>query len=324
MVNDRIHLNGTVYIDDVVVQTTDTLYSRLNDKTGYVLASGLDVANADLADSATNAVFADSATIAGTATLADSAVLAGTASYAELIDSTYCYDYLSADTVKGCTLLVLDATDVRITDSLFVGFLPRISSDTILITNMDTIGYMIASAIVPDSAGDAGTATLADSATNAVNADLADSATNAVNADLADYASLIDSTYCYEYLSADTIQACSPLVLDATRVGITADTLKVGDLTMITYSDSLADDASLSLPGGVSGYGWVKADTIGEREAMFFLFDADGTITKLTSSTTNTDSADTDDKLCVYDGGSYGIVKNRLAGTRKVRIHIEY
>jgi hypothetical protein len=84
------------------------------------------------------------------------------------------------------------------------------------------------------------------------------------------------------------------------------------------------DSTSFNLPSGVSGYGWVKADTAGSREAMFFLFDADGTITKLSNSTTNTAATETGGNLCVYDGGLYGIVKNYFTGRRMVRLHIEY
>jgi hypothetical protein len=58
-------------------------------------------------------------------------------------------------------------------------------------------------------------------------------------------------------------------------------------------------------------------------EAGMWLVQADGTVTKISGST-NTDAADTDAKLCVYDGGTGATVKNRLGATGEIRIVYYY
>lgn len=103
-----------------------------------------------------------------------------------------------------------------------------------------------------------------------------------------------------------------------------ADTLFIGDLTVFTYSDSLSDDDSIVMPAGKSGTGWAYADTLGDEEYMWFTFRADGAVKLTANVSTNTAASNTDNKFCLVDGGSFIYIKNRLGGTRKVKIHIEY
>ena len=55
-----------------------------------------------------------------------------------------------------------------------------------------------------------------------------------------------------------------------------------------------------------------------------FRFDSGGIVTLLTDCTSDVASTDADGKLCVYDGGSNIVIKNRLAGTKALMIDIKY
>jgi len=82
---------------------------------------------------------------------------------------------------------------------------------------------------------------------------------------------------------------------------------------------TLADDAELAIKTGVAGFGQVFAND----ETMHFWFTSAGVLTKI-SGTANTDVADTDTDLCVYDAGAGISVKNRLGASYKVLIKITY
>lgn len=87
----------------------------------------------------------------------------------------------------------------------------------------------------------------------------------------------------------------------------------------VYQNDSLADDGTVNLPDAVSGMVTVTCNA----EAGQWLVQQDGTCTKV-SGTTNTADTDSDTDLCVYDGGTFGIVKNRLGATGRIRIIFEY
>jgi len=82
---------------------------------------------------------------------------------------------------------------------------------------------------------------------------------------------------------------------------------------------ALADDGTVSLPNASSGIVKVSCNAEGGEWKV----NTDGSVVKL-SGTTNTDAADTDAKLDVYDGGTYAIVKNRLGATGNCSIVYEY
>jgi hypothetical protein len=81
---------------------------------------------------------------------------------------------------------------------------------------------------------------------------------------------------------------------------------------------SLADDAELELVK-TFGIGIVMAGTV--DECAIFKFSTDGSVVLL-ANTTNVDDADTDGKLCIYDGGSKVKIKNRLGATKETRYMI--
>jgi hypothetical protein len=84
-------------------------------------------------------------------------------------------------------------------------------------------------------------------------------------------------------------------------------------------SASTADDATITLATGVSGI----LEVWTEAEHMKVYVAADGTITSL-FGTANTAITDSDGDLCVYDGGSGAVIKNRLAATKTVRYIFNY
>jgi hypothetical protein len=104
-----------------------------------------------------------------------------------------------------------------------------------------------------------------------------------------------------------------------TKADVTRDN---GTLTLWPWhNDTVADDGVISLPNATSGLLLV---TISDPLASFttegglWMVDAAGAVTRISGST-NTDDADTDNTLCVYDGGTYGIIKNRMGGVGKLR-----
>jgi len=90
-------------------------------------------------------------------------------------------------------------------------------------------------------------------------------------------------------------------------------------LQYVYQADALADDGTVVLPDATSGMVIVSCNA----EAGMWLVQADGTVTKISGST-NTAAADTDANLCVYDGGTGAIVKNRLGATGEIRIVYYY
>jgi hypothetical protein len=90
-------------------------------------------------------------------------------------------------------------------------------------------------------------------------------------------------------------------------------------LQYVYQKDNLADDGTVTLPDATSGMVLVSCNA----EAGMWLVQANGTVTKISGST-NTAAADTDANLCVYDGGTGAIVKNRLGATGEIRIVYYY
>ena len=87
----------------------------------------------------------------------------------------------------------------------------------------------------------------------------------------------------------------------------------------VYQNDLLPDDGTVNLPDAVSGIVSVTCN----GEAGQWLVQEDGTVTKI-SGTTNTTNTDLDGYLCVYDGETFGIVKNRLGLTGRIRIIFWY
>ena len=90
-------------------------------------------------------------------------------------------------------------------------------------------------------------------------------------------------------------------------------------LTRTADAPSTADDGTITLATGVAGM--LKVWT--EEEYMQVFVATDGVVTSIYGSA-NTANTDTDTKLCVYDGGTGAVIKNRLGGTKVVRYEYLY
>lgn len=90
----------------------------------------------------------------------------------------------------------------------------------------------------------------------------------------------------------------------------------IGTLKAYTYQDdTLADDATVSLPDATAGFVFVSCGA----ESGMWVVESDGTVA-LVAGTTNTAATDSDGNLCVYQSSTQAIVKNRLGGAQEVRI----
>jgi len=84
-------------------------------------------------------------------------------------------------------------------------------------------------------------------------------------------------------------------------------------------ADALADDGTVNLPDATDGFVIVSCNA----ECGIWNVRATGACYKV-AGTTNTAATDSDGSLCVYDGGTYAIVKNRLGATGCIRIVYRY
>lgn len=98
--------------------------------------------------------------------------------------------------------------------------------------------------------------------------------------------------------------------------------------SLITDGDAsvIADDGIIQIPDGKSGRGWVMLFDSGTADGvMFFRFDSNATVTELqVSDGVNSSTIDTDNKICIYDNGANVNIKNRLGGTRTIKLEIIY
>ncbi len=94
----------------------------------------------------------------------------------------------------------------------------------------------------------------------------------------------------------------------------------LGAIIPYTRAVTLADDATFNLPDISAGHGIVTAhNSTGGGESMYFAVNVDGAVTKIAGST-NTAATDSDTDLCVFDGGTFATVKNRLGSSRRVTV----
>lgn len=93
-------------------------------------------------------------------------------------------------------------------------------------------------------------------------------------------------------------------------------TNSVGLMKSFTYSsESLADDGSFNLPNATYGIGLAAIGT----QATTFLVAADGSVV-LAGKTSDFEATDSDTDACIFDGGTYATVRNRLGTAQKVRV----
>lgn len=103
----------------------------------------------------------------------------------------------------------------------------------------------------------------------------------------------------------------------------TRQTHQYGDTGVVKrfvyQNTALADDGTVNLPDATGGH----VTTTCNGETIICNIQTDGVCTKV-AGTTNTDDADTDTTLCVYDGGTYAIVKNRLGTIGRIEVVYEF
>ena len=96
-----------------------------------------------------------------------------------------------------------------------------------------------------------------------------------------------------------------------------------GTFTTASITVTLADDASYNLPNAKT----VSFDIFvsGGDERAIGTIKADGVVTiGLSFGTITWDDADTDGDYCVYDGSTYGVLKNRSGGSKTFYLTLRY
>lgn len=98
-----------------------------------------------------------------------------------------------------------------------------------------------------------------------------------------------------------------------------------GTLKLFTYSKSVADDATITLPVITdSAFGWI---TVGDNEERCqFSISSTGTLTMLNPSGNVVTGADTDGKVCLGTSGSQEplVIKNRLGSSKVMNMILFY
>lgn len=93
---------------------------------------------------------------------------------------------------------------------------------------------------------------------------------------------------------------------------------ETGTLKQFTYQGSVDDDAGFSLPANTNG-GFGIAQFGNGEEYGFVSFTSAGVVT-LISNSTNCVNTDTDEKACIFDGGSTPTVRNRLGSSKNISV----
>jgi len=86
-------------------------------------------------------------------------------------------------------------------------------------------------------------------------------------------------------------------------------------------TDTIADEAEITLDTAKAGRGWAMAGD--NEEYIEFRFTAAGVVTVISNSA-NAINTDTDGFLCVYDAGTGIRIKNRLGATKTIRYIVNY
>lgn len=99
---------------------------------------------------------------------------------------------------------------------------------------------------------------------------------------------------------------------------------KINWLRYDSDSAVTADDGSIVLSTGISGWGEVYAFNAGTiDEWAEFIISSDGTV-YLKSNSTDVSNADDDGKLCIFDNGSGVTIRNRLGGSRTIKYRVNH
>lgn len=102
---------------------------------------------------------------------------------------------------------------------------------------------------------------------------------------------------------------------------VSGKTITIDGLTIQAKAGSLADDATIALPSGISGWGEIQCGD--DEEWCTVKFKADGTIT-LRENSPNISTSDTDGEFCIYSNAGVITIKNRLGSSKNVAYKFEY
>jgi hypothetical protein len=120
------------------------------------------------------------------------------------------------------------------------------------------------------------------------------------------------------YVKTSTVDAVAPELVQTIQ---NDKTILTNGLTNLRTSETLNDDAQITLSTGVAGFGFVQ---IGDnQEWAQFVFTAAGVVTLIQNSS-NAVNTDTDGNLCIFDNGSGIAIRNRLGSNLTVRLDINY
>ena len=97
--------------------------------------------------------------------------------------------------------------------------------------------------------------------------------------------------------------------------------LTISSLINKQSSESVNDEAEITLATGVTGWGVAQAGD--NEEWIQFSFTAAGVVTVIANSA-NAVNTDTDGNLCVYDAGAGIAIKNRLGAAKTIRYVVNY
>lgn len=102
---------------------------------------------------------------------------------------------------------------------------------------------------------------------------------------------------------------------------VTMGGLPTGGLLTSGDSQTLEDEETIELNSSINGLGEVWLSDYSEHGKFFI--NSSGEVTLL-ETTGNISDSDEDGKLCIYDGGTGGIIKNRLGSSKVVKYFIMY
>ncbi len=114
---------------------------------------------------------------------------------------------------------------------------------------------------------------------------------------------------------------------DEIEMGATVkiDDFSQGGLNRWATSESVEDDAEITVLAAINASGFGIATINDGAEYCPFIFTAAGAVTLLADATANCAAADTDTDLSIYDSGGNGIhIKNRLGSTQTVKAWVQY
>ncbi|MFA5377782.1 MAG: hypothetical protein WC455_18675 [Dehalococcoidia bacterium] len=182
----------------------------------------------------------------------------------------------------------------------------------------DGNGCILASATV--SVYLAGTTTAASVYTASSGGTAVNSVTTDTDGSFEFYVDESDYGYGQLFKLSGSLTGYTALSIDNVEVVKPNWTTSAGTLKFWTYqADALADDGTVSLPDATSGILMVSCNA----EGGVWVVQSSGAVAAI-AGTTNTASTDSDGDLCLYDGGTGAVLKNRLGATGEIRALYAY